>query len=285
MTFAQKITRLPDFIGVGPPRTATTWLHEALTGRVGLPRDVKESQFFVYRYSMGIAWYASLFRHCDPALPMGEFDPNCFIGAETRRRIALHIPNCKIICTLRDPVDRAYSHYRKAFEGQYFRGSFEECIEKRPDLFEWSRYATHVRAWQQRFGSERVLVLLHDDLKRDPQAFLDRVCDFIGIPRFPLPRADAGDKLVNAIPVAPRNLRLAWLARKVRDGLQNRGHFRLVNALKNPRLRSFLFSGGPAFEPIRPETEARLREIFRPEVEELETILGRDLSAWKNGAR
>lgn len=277
--------RLPDFIGVGPPRTATTWLHEVLSGHVGLPLGVKETEFFTYRYSRGIAWYASLFRHCRPDLPIGEFDPSCFVSADARERIFRHISNCRIICTFRDPVERLYSHYRKAFEGQYVQGSFEECLDKRCDLLAWSRYATYLRTWQRLFGRERVLVLLQDDLKRDPQAFLNSVCEFIGIPNVESAGAERGAKMVNAIPARPRSRRLAWAARKLRDGLQDRGHFRLVNALRHERLRKFLFSGSTEFEPLRPETAARLREIFRPEVEDLEEILRRDLSHWKNGAR
>ena len=272
--------RLPDFIGVGPPRTATTWLHEALSGHVGLPKGVKETDFFVYKYSKGLAWYAAHFRHCPPDRPMGEFSANYFVGAQTRERIARDVPHCRIICTFRDPVERAYSHYRKAREGGYRTGSFEECLE-RPDALEWSRYATHLKAWRERFGTEKVLVLIHDDLRSDPQRFLDQVCDFLGITRIPLASSTAHSRTVNAIPTQPRNPGVAWLARSVRDHLQGHGDYALVNLLKRTGLRSLLFGGGPAFEPIRPKTEARLREIFRPEVEALEEMLGRDLSAWK----
>lgn len=273
--------RLPDFIGVGPPRTATTWLHEVLSGHVGLPKGIKETDFFVYRYNKGLEWYAAHFRTCPLDRPIGEFSPNYFIGAETRDRIARHIPNCKIICTLRDPVERTYSHYRKAREGAYFLGSFEECLEKRADLLEWSKYATHVTAWRRLFGVDNVLILIQDDLKADAQAFVNQVCDFIRIPKFQLSDSRMHTKLVNAIPSQPRYPRIARAARTLRDRLQKSGNYTVVNFLKETGLRNFLFSGGPAFDPLRSETDARLREFFRPEVEALEELLCRDLSAWK----
>ena len=276
---------LPVFIGVGPPRTATTWLHEVLIGYVGLPSGVKETNFFVYRYDKGLEWYASHFRDCPPELPIGEFSPNYFIGNEPRERIARHIPNCKIICTLRDPVERAYSHYRKAREGEYVSGTFEECLEKRADMLEWSKYATHVGAWQRLFGKESVLVLIQEDLKANPQNFLDQATDFIGIPRIQLAGSEVRDKLVNAIPIQPKHPRIARLARKVRDRLQANGSYALVNLLKKTGVRNFLFSGGSAFEPMRPETEAKLREFYRPEVEALEKMLGRDFPTWKTGRK
>jgi len=283
MKSATDSLKLPDFIGVGPPRTATTWLHEVLSGHVGLPEGVKETDFFVWQYSKGLEWYAAHFRNSLPDRPIGEFSPNYFVGTQTRERIAKDLPGCKIICTLRDPVERTYSHYRKMREGEYFSGSFEECLEKRPDALEWSKYATHVGAWRRLFGAERVLVLIQDDLKASPRNFLDQACDFIGIPRISLANSASQDKLVNAIPSLPRNPRLARTARIVRDRLQKRGSYGLVNLFKKTGLRNFLFSGGPGFEPIRAETDARLRQFFRSEVEALEGMLGRDLSAWKRG--
>lgn len=281
-TFTEVGLRLPDFIGVGPPRTATTWLHEALSGHVGLPAGIKETDFFVYQYDRGLAWYASHFRDCPPDRPAGEFSANYFIGAKTRERIAHHIPECKIICTLRDPVERVYSHYRKMREGAYFCGTFEECLEKRSDVLEWSKYAYHVAEWRNLFGTENVLVMIQDDLKTDAQSFIDRACDFLGIARIPL-KPGSQSKLVNAIPAQPWNSWVARMARKTRDKLQQRGHYRVVELLKRTGLRDVIFASGPAFEPISSEVDARLRAFFRPQIESLEEMLGRDLSKWKIG--
>ena len=79
--------RLPDFLGVGPPRTATSWLDAVLRGHVGLPHDIKEVDFFVGNYSRGIDWYKSYFRDCDPNLPAGEICPSYFGSAEAREQI------------------------------------------------------------------------------------------------------------------------------------------------------------------------------------------------------
>jgi hypothetical protein len=284
MTSATNSPRLPDFIGIGPPRTATTWLHEVLTGHVGLPEGVKETDFFVWQYDKGLEWYAAHFRNCPAERPVGEFSPNYFGGAHTRERIAKDIPGCKIICTLRDPVERTYSHYRKMREGEYFSGSFEECLKKRPNVLEWSKYAYHLQAWRKLFSSENVLVLIQDDLKSNAQDYLDQVCDFIQIPRIQILNSASQDRMVNAVPSLPRNPRIARAARIVRDRLQKHGDYGAVNLLKGTALRNFLFGGGPTFEPLRAETGERLREFFRPDVEALEDMLGRDLSPWKTSS-
>jgi len=97
--------RLPDFVGVGPGRTGTTWLHEVLKGHVNLPAGIKETDFFTTNYNKGIEWYADHFRDADRIRPTGEINPY-FGFPEAAERIAIHIPRCKIICTFRNPVER-----------------------------------------------------------------------------------------------------------------------------------------------------------------------------------
>jgi hypothetical protein len=107
-----RIGRLPDFIAVGPPRTATTWLDEVLRGHVGLPLDVKETHFFARNYQHGLDWYKPYFLHCTTERVVGEICAAYFENPQARVRIRTHIPDCKIVCTLRDPVERLYSHYK-----------------------------------------------------------------------------------------------------------------------------------------------------------------------------
>ena len=119
--------RLPDFIAVGPPRTATTWLHEVLQGHVCLPADRKETDFFTRFYDRGLDWYADYFRHCEGGIPVGELSPMYFASPPARERIARHLPECKIIVSLRDPVERAYSNYRMLRRIVATKVDFEDC--------------------------------------------------------------------------------------------------------------------------------------------------------------
>jgi hypothetical protein len=90
---------LPSFIAVGPTRTATTWLYQVLKGHIGLPSGIKETQFFIWNYDLGLTWYRRHFRNCSPHLPVMEIAPTYFDSPEARERVKLHIPECKIICT------------------------------------------------------------------------------------------------------------------------------------------------------------------------------------------
>lgn len=272
--------RLPDFLGIGPPRTATTWLELVLRGRVGLPEGTKETQFFVWRYDLGLEWYADYYRNCPPDLPVGEFTPGYFDSPLARERIAQDLPECRLICTLRDPAERLYSHYRLWRRIGYTKASFEHAAFGHRQLLDTARYADHLQAWFERFGRERVLVLLHDDLLANRQDFLDRVCDFIGIARFEVSNTALATQRVHPVERAPRSFRTARRAQFVKRKLE-RYRFHRLTDLCEPIFR-FCFSGGPAFPPLDPELADRIRASLRPQTDALEKLLGRDLSAWKD---
>jgi len=276
--------RLPDFIAVGPGRTATTWLHEKLKGRVDLPAGIKETDFFTTNYAKGIDWYAHHFRHATGALPIGEVNPY-FGMPEAAERIQRHLPGCKIICTFRNPVERIYSSYKLWRHYTQTSLAMEEFLIKVPQIIEVTRYAAHLPDWQTRFGAERVLVLLNDDLRAGPQEFLDRVCDFIGIERYPVPSAGPGADMINSIDDLPRYPRVARRARHLMYWLEERQAYELSNFLERAGVWRWTFGGGAKFGPIDPMIDARLRAMFLPEIEALEKMLGRDLSAWKTPPR
>lgn len=281
--------RLPDFLAVGPPRTATTWLERMLTGRVGLPTGIKETDFFGRNYALGLSWYAAHFRDCPTALPAGEICPVYFDSPDARRRIAEHIPGARIIITLRDPVQRLYSHYRLLRrEGWIGAISLEQALARDlgwngpGNLHGSNCYAEHVVEWQRGFTAGRVLVLIHDDLVSSPQQYLSRVCDFIGIARFELNGCEA-DERVNTVERAPLSPRLARHARWFRQRLIVHRRYRILQACQP--LWDVCGRGGRAYPPLAPDVEARLRASLRNEVEALEGLLERDLSRWKEVQR
>src|SRR5260370_19375164 len=222
--------RLPDFIGVGPGRTGKTWLHEVLKGRVNLPAGIKETDFFTTNYSKGIEWYSHHFRDADHIRRVGEVNPY-FGFPEAAERIAIHIPRCKIICSVRNPVERIYSAYKLWRQYPLTNDPLDKFLVKVPQVIEVTRYATHLPDYRARFGEDRVLVLLNDDLRTDQQAYLDRVCDFIGIERYSVPAAAAEGELINSINDLPRFPRVARKARHFMQWLEDKQAYRTTNFL------------------------------------------------------
>ena len=273
--------RFPGFIAVGPPRTATTWLDRVLRGHVGLPEQTKETHFFTRNYGRGIDWYAKHFRHCLSEPVVGEICASYFENLQARERIHAHMPGCKIICTLRDPVDRLYSYYKLMRQKGRTELTFEKALVKHPQMLDCSRYAFHVRDWQTKFGSENVLVMLNDDLIADSQNYVDCITNFIGISRITLTGATDTGRRDNSIESAPRSAWLADRARKFRFWLGSHQFYGTRRFLSVAGVWRLCFEGGESFLPLDPGVQARLRDQLKPEVETLELLLGRNLPQWK----
>lgn len=273
---------LPNFIAVGPPRTGTTWLNAVLDGHAVMPQYVKETDFFSWHYDKGIEWYAAHFQSRYPNGLVGEVCPGYFASMDAVERIAVHIPDCRIVVTLRNPVERAYSHYKMLRHHAFVRDiSFEQALEKRPEIMEANRYAQHLKAWIDKFGKERVLVCLFGDLRREPQAFVKMICRFIGAPPINLSSAPVRQRDVNSFELMPKNLWLARRARKFRARLKKREFQKTIRWLRKAGVWDFCLGRGEKFPPLNAETHERLLQELLPEIEELEHLIGRDLSNWK----
>ncbi len=277
--------RLPGFIVVGPPRTATTWLDRALRGHVNLPAAVKETHFFARNYSRGIDWYAEHFHAANAGQSIGEICAAYFENPQARERIHQHLPGCKIICTLRDPADRLYSYYKLMRQGGRTSLSFELALHSYPKLLRFSRYATLLRQWRRQFGNDQVLAVLNEDLVDDPQAYLAKITEFIGAEAIQLDERVTGRTRQNAIDRAPRSNVLAKGARVARSWMGAQGLYRARSFLGQAGVWRFCAGGGEAFPPMAADTRRWIQQQLRPEIEDLEDLLDRDLSSWKDLAR
>ena len=182
--------RLPDFIA---DRAAAHRHHLALScaaadtsGCRATPRRPTSSRPTTPRGWSG-TWSSSAIAR--PVSRWAKFRP---ITSPRPRRPSgsrSHIPECRIICTLRDPVDRLYSFYRLMRHNGWTRATMEELAESVTPATEGSRYAHYLGRWRERFGAERVLVALYDDLEQRAAALpgydlrlhrdsADRACGF-----------------------------------------------------------------------------------------------------------
>ena len=277
-------TSLPSFFVVGPPRTGTSWLYEVCKQRVNLPRGGKETRFFDKHFERGTRWYTAHYAVKKTLAPTGEIAPTYFASPLARERIARIIPSAKIACIFRNPVERVISLYRLKRAYGMIPWRFEEAISRDPELLETSKYATHLKLWQLTLGMKRVLATVYEDLRDNPQSFMDRLVDFVGVQRFPLLPSQVLPVHDSAVLTEPRSYFRTHSAMVLAEQLKARRLDRVVDAFRNSPFMKLLLTGGPAFHQISKEVVIKLYEHFRPEVENLETILNRDLSAWKSAA-
>jgi hypothetical protein len=131
------------------------------------------------------------------------------------------------------------------------------------------------------FGVDHVLACIYDDLEADPQRYLDTICDFIGIQRIDLAGHELASRRVNTFKQLPKNQWLARKARKLRDRLIEREAYGVVDMLRRAGIWRFCFERGGELPPLSLAVEQRLRDRCKPDIEELERLIGRDLSMWK----
>jgi hypothetical protein len=264
---------LPNFLGIGVQRAATTWLHDAMSQHpdVFLPGQ-KELHFFNEGFDRGLAWYQDQFGGWNGQRAIGEITPLYFHRAPFER-IAGILPGVKVIVILRDPVDRAFSAYQllnEHFGGMTFR---EACNTDRGRfLIECSHYAEKLQDAFKTFGQDHTLVLLYEDVVTRPHEVVQQVCRFLGVSQdF---RAEDLDTVKNRI-VYPnaqrmlRNLHLGWVVTAVRDT-------RLGAWIKKRQKTSM-----NATRRRDTDFEQELREMFSEDVSRVESLIGRDLARWR----
>jgi hypothetical protein len=273
---------LPSFFVIGPPRTGTSWLHEVLRQNAWLADPIKETRFFDRHFHHGLEWYRAHYRRIAGDRPVGEIAPTYFASAEARERIARLIPQARVVCTFRNPVERVISLYRLKRAYGLIPWSFEQALTLDPELMESSRYLHHLKAWQQTLGRGQVLSTVYDDLRIDPQGFIDQIAEFVGVQRFVLLPRQIRYVLTSEAMTQPRNYYWTRGAALLSEWSRARRMGTMVAAAKILGLHKLFLGGGPAFPELSREKLAELYEFFRPEVEQLEIVLQRDLSSWKH---
>lgn len=152
---------------------------------------IKEPCFFdeEVAWSRGLDWYRALFRDATPEQICGEASTNYTRWPqvpEVPARIADIMPSVKLIYVVRDPVDRAYSHYvhrhtRELFPAQPFKLNFEEFAKFDPMCIDSSNYAKQIGHYLDYFPKKSILVIKLEELGSNPQETLGVVLQFLGV--------------------------------------------------------------------------------------------------------
>ena len=212
---------------------------------------------------------------------MGEIAPTYFASTEARRRIAETIPHAKIVFIFRNPVERAVSLYRLKVAYGIFRWSFRDALRKDPELINSGLYWTQLAEWREFFPDEQLLVTIYDDLVGDPQAFVSRIAAFIGLPNVTVPQSQLKRVYSSERMTQPRSYLATRTATAFADWCKSRRLDHLVASVRESALINLFLGGGQSLPGLSPATLNELAEIFRPEVEALESQLGRNLGGWK----
>ncbi len=290
----------PNFFVIGAPKAATTALYHALREHDGvfLP-EVKEPHFYAYLADRSAARrvypdeatarrrYAELYAGVDGESAVGDSSTTNLVVAGAAEAIAADVPSARIVAVLRQPVDRAFSHWShfRAAGGEPI-ADFAEAVRQEGPRQEagfpftyrylgWGRYSEQLRPYLERFGRDRVLVHLYDDLCADPAAVLRATLRFLDLDATP---GGARIERHNELPV-PRFPR-------VQRALEGRGRAgRVVRRVvpPAPRLAAADWSRGHLGRKLVLDAglRAALTQGYSEEITRLEQLIDRDLSAWR----
>jgi hypothetical protein len=198
---------LPDFLILGAQKAGTTALYAYLRWHPGLTGPAwKEVSYFDRHYRRGARWYRGHFPLRPGDRVVGEASPGYLFHPLAPSRVKATVPEARLIALLRDPVDRALSHYHHEValgrepltfeqaieaEPERTRGE-EERLSREPDYFShtwWDytylargRYAEQLERWLAVFPREQLLVLASDELAAEPGQTFARVLEFLGAP-------------------------------------------------------------------------------------------------------
>lgn len=265
-----------DFLIIGATKSATTWLQRSLQADPLVSMPDPELHYFSREYGRGDEWYLSQFPANGSALITGEKSNSYLEDQAAAGRIASKLPNVKLVAQLRNPVERAYSHYcmmyRRGEVSQHIEAYLEPHKSSDPRLINGGFYCRQLRAYYDRFPSERLLVTFYETIKAQPEQQLAAVRTFLGLPAGELSKAISSKVKDKTTPMLSPGLRhlLSPIKPAVAPFRDNR-YFRKLHAALATEI---------SYSPFPDEIRNRLIDYYAPDVEALGRLVGRDLSGW-----
>ncbi len=297
---AEKNSFVLDFIGVGAEKSGTTWIAECLNNHpeAYVPAE-KELYFFNeydphylkvknFRYGRGMEWYKKKFKSCNAGDKIGEITPTYLYCEKAAERIKKSFPDTKIIVILREPVARAFSQYiHDKRIGLIKDTSFEEAIKLHDNYIEKGYYFKYLSVYYGIFPSENILVLLNDDIKKDPKKTIQRIYQFLWlndvgyIPEQLFKKSNASAK--SRIPT------LNYFMIHAEYFLKNKKLFPILKILEITgirklalRLRDLNSTPLSEYPTIKTDTKKYLKNIYKDDIKKLEKLLNRSLKEWED---
>lgn len=228
--------------------------------------------------------------------------PDYLCSPEVPARLAAHLPDARLIAILREPIARAVSAYYHFMRYSYLpvlplNEGMARILDARPGsgfaperaVLEYGCYATALRRYLDHFARTNLHVVLHEDVSRDPAACYHGILDFLDLPSIAMPslrRRNEGVysyarlRFLRAVQMVSNRVvpeRNSW---QFRFGLFGMGIYFLARQV-DKRILAPLCDRQPS--TLDPALVAKLNSYYRSEIDDLEGLIDRDLSAWQAG--
>ena len=289
-------TGIQTFFCIGAQKAGTTTLADILSQhtQIYIPA-IKETKFFLFPddYQKGTGYYnAQYFSNYSGQKAAGEFDPDYLLFPETAGRIAETLgTGMKFIVVLRNPADRAYSHYLMSKKKGVEKLSFTDALAAEPKrktdiktekIFAYTGrgfYGKQVSAFLKYFPKENFLFLVfEEDILRNMAQTVRQVQAFLGVPYEELDVSIHSNEAGEPVSESVRNLvRKPNFAKRIAKMLlpseKTRKSIRRYFIRKNMKKAS-----SPKLDDA--ERNELIRKYFLDDIRLTEQITGKDLGAW-----
>lgn len=268
----------PNLFVIGAMKCGTTSLHEYLDRHpdIGMSR-LKEINFFSGENAeKPMDWYLS---HFDLSKPVRGESSQSYSKAHdpyhrgAPARMAQLCPDAKLVYLVRDPIDRYLSHIVENYLGET-----EEIKRHNTSIDTYVRtgmYHYQVSFFLEHFPLEQILVVDSDDLRCNRLATMNRIFDFLDVPRIPDPSVFEFEVNANGEDVVPPQIGGTLPYRAARRIMPRTLHWLVTT----PVVRKAMFSGSYKTE-LGGDERARLAERFAPDVAALRALTGQSFSSW-----
>jgi len=198
----------PDFIIIGSQKAASSSLHNylALHSEIKSP-PIKETQFFNMNYDRGMVYYKSIFPIKNKSQLTFESTPDYLSHPLAPKLCFEHLPNIKLIVTLRNPVDRAVSHFNfvKGYGGEEIEMTLKKALQLEDERIKWAlnniednryyaaaslarygykrngEYVKHLKEWLKYYPYDNFFFIDFDEIKSNINSALKSIHDFLGL--------------------------------------------------------------------------------------------------------
>ena len=248
----------PNFLIVGAPRAGTTSLYEFLKRTPGIYMSPMKEPHYFSSFSPNKMYgnpvrdkkkYLSLFKNVKDEVAIGEASTTYLWDKNACNSIFNTIPNVRIVIMLRDPVQRAFSHYLMRVGGGY--------------------YSKQVKQYLEKFGGNLVKIIIFEEFIKNPKKSVKELLDFLQV------NADSpkGIETVHNEFTVPRGKIITLL---LQNKIVRKIGEQIPASYYEPFVKNVL--GKKISKPmISDEDKEFLEELYRDDVKKLEMILGREL--------
>ena len=274
---------LPNFLYIGASKAGSTWIFHALQAHpeVFVPA-AKDVCFFTHSYDRGLEWYARFFRRAgEQHRAVGELTVSYLIHETALQRISQDLPCVRLLVSLRNPVERAWSAYLFFRRNNQIRPGFRQAVEQDVRFVGVTgHYRRHLAAVDRHVGGHPLGLFLFDDLKRDPAGFARQIYGFLGV------GTDFECPAVKRNPLPASEYRVPWLAACVKHASRGMRRMGFANFIGRVKTNSLVLR--TLYRPLRgsgrdvmpAEDWEYMAELYRADIEYVADRTGRDLSHW-----